>query len=797
MRTTRNLPGVLVLALAIGSVVVTTGAAASPQIAGLQQKHPLKPAQVGALLINELRCAACHGSQADQAPPKASHLAMPAAPSLESVGERVSPSFLKRFILNPGKADPGTAMPSVLHDLPATKRQAVADDITAFLISLSDTPWKAQAIAPKDAESGKALYHRVGCVACHNPRSHGGKPSTLPGSVSLSHVAAKYSLPSLSKFLFEPHKVRPGGRMPDMRLKPQEAVLIASYLITSTNDANGPTPEKHGRPTKPDEASIARGRTAFANQGCISCHPLASLNADAPRKLAPRWSKLNPTRGCLDPKTTSTPRYDLDPDQADAIRAAIKAGDEEAEKPTQLAMTLTAFNCIACHSRDDYGGPGKERNDYFTTDEPNLGDHGRIPPTLTLLGAKLKTLWLQKVLYDGEAVRPHMHTRMPQFGEANIGHLPKLFKSLDKLPPSTTKPLDPSEPGRNDRRTYRDAGSKLLGDQGLNCITCHNFNGLKSPGFKGMDLMTTFDRLEPAWFDAFLRSPLTMRPGIIMPNYWPEGKAVRTDILQGNTEQQIRALWYTLSLGRSAPTPRGIRREGTKLLVTDAARLYRGRSRVAGYRGIAVGLPGGLNYAFNAENGSLTALWRGEFVSVNWGGQGAGNFDPAARATQLAQDVGFYRLPSEQAPWPLRPVMTKEQPVNPDPLYPRNRGYQFLGYSLNDAGPTLRYRSGDVEITDRSVATKKDGDVVMQRTLTFKAPKAETVWLRALTGLIESDGQSHRVGKTTITLPKNPIIGRSITRAMSGKGLGGKELLLQLKLPAGESSLEVTYDIQP
>ena len=65
----------------------------------------------------------------------------------------------------------------------------------------------------------------------------------------------------------------------------------------------------------------------------------------------------------------------------------------------------------------------------------------------------------------------------------------------------------------------------------------------------------------------------------------------------------------------------------------------------------------------------------------------------------------FYRLAKPDAPWPLRPVMTKENPVNPDPLYPRNRGYQFGGYQLDKDGvPTFLYRTGAVTVADTAHA---------------------------------------------------------------------------------------------
>ena len=107
---------------------------------------------------------------------------------------------------------------------------------------------------------------------------------------------------------------------------------------------------------------------------------------------------------------------------------------------------------------------------------------------------------------------------------------------------------------------------------------------------------------------------------------------------------------------------------------------------MAGFRGLAVGFPGGLNYAFNLENGSLSAIWKGEYLTANWRSQGAGDFNPSERPIQLAQDVAFLRPKDSGLKWPLKPVMTKENPVNPDPLYPKNLGYAFRGYALGKMG---------------------------------------------------------------------------------------------------------------
>lgn len=308
---------------------------------------------------------------------------------------------------------------------------------------------------------------------------------------------------------------------------------------------------------------------------------------------------------------------------------------------------------------------------------------------------------------------------------------------------------------------------------------------------KGLDIMTSSQRLQPAWFDQFLRNPAKFRPGIIMPSYWPDNKAVQNEILGGNADEQIRALWNEFTLGRSARDPSGLRAEDPELVVTDQTRTYRGRSEVAGYRGIAIGFPGGMNYAFNAHNGALTALWTGKFVSVGWRGQGSGNFIPKAPVIPLPQDVAF--LTDLPETWPLRPIRTKEAPVNPDPTYPSQHGYFFQGYSIGENGvPTLRYRCGEVAIEDTSIASVQTS--TLGRTLRFTSNKATTVYFRVLSGIIET------VSDNTFKIPKLQLqLGKSSARFSNILRDAGenKELILKLDLPSGTSTLSLDYVLQP
>jgi len=400
------------------------------------------------------------------------------------------------------------------------------------------------------------------------------------------------------------------------------------------------------------------------------------------------------------------------------------------------------------------------------------------------VGVKLKPEWLRKVLFDAETVRPYMHTRMPQFGEENLQYLPMLLEKVDRL-----QEVEFREPKRDNRRKYREGGHLLVGDKGLNCVACHNFNGKLSLGLKGLDLLTSFERLQPSWFAHFMRDPQKFRPGIVMPNYWPGGEAVRKDVLEGNSDKQLLALWHYFSLGRSARDPSGIRREGASLKVSDRTRVYRGRSRIAGYRGIAVGFPDGINYAFNAQNGTLSALWSGEFVNVSWGGQGAGNFNPRVRPVELAQDVAFYRLGKDDAPWPLRPVMDKDNPVNPDPLYPRNLGYQFKGYQLDEEGvPTFMYQTGDVAVEDKANGVVVNRLSRLERRLRFGAPKVETVYLRTLTGKVRQlTPKQFATDAVKMWVPQGAAL-------LRGEG-DTRELILKLKLPKGKSEVKIHYEL--
>jgi mono/diheme cytochrome c family protein len=787
-------------------VFLTTTSVAVAGDPALPGHHPLTQAQAGSLLISELRCAACHaGVEQGSVPEKT-------APDLAEVGTRVSPEYLQRFLLSPTEAHPGTTMPDLIAARPVSERQKIAEALTHFLVAQSKAAIPSEPSGPTDPLLGKELFHSIGCIACHGPRSSlSGTEQNLnrndedeqegesedpvliarmkikPNIISLEHVAAKYNVNSLSRFLFQPLRVRSSGRMPDMKLTPAESLAIASYLV-----------ENQAQPTKdlvPDPTLIEVGKKHFQSLNCAACHALPGFNVAA--KIG-SLKTADLTRGCLSKKTDSTngysPRFDLEIHQVSAITAAVREESIDDSDQLVLAKTLTAFRCIACHVRDDFGGVHASHDPFFKGSELNLGDDGRIPPPLTLMGAKLQPIWMKKVLFDGESVRPYMATRMPQYGPTNLQSLPGLFRRLDVLPGSEMmipNPESNNERERQQEKRIREAGRELLGDKGANCVACHQFNGKAAKVNQGIELLTSHERLQPQWFDRYLRNPGAFRPRTVMPTAWPDGVSAFHSILDGDTDRQIEAIWYYLSLGTSAADPPGVRAVSTKLEVGDHAVIHRGRSRVAGFRGIAVGLPEKLSYAFNAETGTLSAIWLGDFIGVNWSGQGSGDFNPASEPIALPQDVSFVALEEENSPWPQLPAMTKEVPANPNPLYPKNVGYQFRGYYLDESSiPTFQYRCGTIAIEDRSIAIGNNSQLNLKRVLRFDSPTSQIIWFRALVGDIhrESD-QVFRSGRLRLTIPSTGTRLRSLPNEQ--KQL---ELLLRIQIPEGKSTMELQYE---
>ncbi|MCA9070639.1 MAG: hypothetical protein KDA84_17030, partial [Planctomycetaceae bacterium] len=713
----------------------------------------------GRVLIDRFRCEACH-DRFD----KTASLTPNQAPDLLQSLRGINPSYIERFIADPHQVKLGTSMPQMMGGLSDTDRHSAAKAIAHYLHSLTHQPTKPLSIESLNVERGRELYHSVGCVACHAPRDPSEKEMLKNSSIPLGRLKEKYSLSGLTAFLKNPHLARPSGRMPSLELTHWEALDIAGYLLNFSKESPTTTPAMQA------EIELAvKGKQQFQELGCVRCH---SINRErtSPDQLA--FAKMDPLRGCLSNSPGKWPRYQFTDSQRKAIQAAIRQHAPKATTEQQITNHLARLNCFACHQRNGIGGVSAEREEYYQTTNLNLGPQGRIPPALTGVGAKLESKALRDVLVNGHSVRPYMKTRMPQFGAENTISLVSRLEQIDQLPPMEFETF-------RDEKLIRNAGWELAGTGGLNCIACHTFQMKPAKTMPAIDLTLMGTRLNKRWFYHYLLNPQRFHPGTVMPSFWPDGKSMRKDVLQGNAKLQIEALWQYLLEGRQARTPRGLIVEPIELVATDEAVMLRRSYPSIGKRGIGVGYPHEVNLAYDAEQMRLGMIWKGKFADPGgvWRGQGHGTVRPLGN--DLLRFSDGPELESVQSSW------TTEQGRLPH--------HQFLGYVLDDKQrPTFRYKFHDVKVEDnfREIKPQAMSSSGLRRTITFAGqPSSSDFHFRAAVGkTVKPIGSDAFLVDDKLMLKiKSDRPGKVIEAAT------GKKLVIPLDLSRGKSQLVLEY----
>ncbi|MCH2200928.1 MAG: cytochrome c [Fuerstiella sp.] len=704
----------------------------------------------GRLLLNELSCTACHATDDAGLIPKR-------GPRLDGAGNRLNHDWIARFLSNPQQAKHGSTMPAMLNGLPAEMQEQTVRSLVAFLGSLTEPfpvikgtgrrPVPGEFWRQGDVANGRLLYHRIGCVACHAPdenyetvvtkptplddllsqldpqelREAGLLSATRPvESVPLGDPGKKYSRQSLTHFLLDPHRVRPGGRMPDFQLSVMEAADIAAWLLreqspdfrfSSNADIRVPS-------------IVNQGRQLFSELRCSSCHTVDSLDSPLPATALSDLD-LKSRRQCIDSHGRGVPLFLLDGLQLAAIRAAIEDSRKEhvaAKASDQLHLTMLTMNCLACHERDKYGGVGRNRKAYFETyKNVDIGDEGRLPPPLTGVGHKLKSSWMERVLHGKGSLRSHLSIRMPVFVGAQINALPALLAATDNDGPEPTE-----QDVFGDRTDLAEAGRLLLD---VGCVQCHSLRGETLPGVVGTDLEGVAERVHPQWFREFLLNPGRLKPRTRMPSFFPQGRSQNLAVLDGNPDRQIAAMWmYLKGIGNHTLPPKlqQARSKQFELKPADRPLLLRTFMDRVGTYAIAVGFPQGIHVAYDAEQIRPALAWRGQFLDAQgtWFNRFAPPANPlGADLIDLPDGVSLAFLKSLDDAWPLQ-----DSEIG-------NAEYRFLGYRLDSGGiPVFRYHIGQIEVEDRIVP----GHQELIRSLHIKdhAPtkRVSPLWFRSHQG---------------------------------------------------------------
>ena len=543
-----------------------------------------------------------------------------------------------------------------------------------------------------------------------------------------------------------------------------------------------PTPS----PDKPtftlDPGLVDKGRQLFATIGCASCH---SMTIDGKPILSELVSKpladVVPKSGCLaETVAGKAPRFGLTTTHRAALELAIQSQTELESAAETVHRTLATLNCYSCHRRGQLGGVEPGRDESFQSRQKEMGDEGRLPPTLTGVGDKLRQDWLRHVLHNSATDRKeYMVTRMPKFGPGNVEPLVSLFESVDQTPISMPK-AEFSEP---DYRV-KAAGRHMVGGQALSCIKCHDFGPYPSTGVRAISLTTMNQRLRADWFYRYVLDPQAYRRGTRMPAPWPFGQTTVRDVLNADVNLQVQAVWMYLSDREKAAVPVGLVREPIELKPLSEPIIYRNFIEGAGTRAIGVGYPGGVNLAFDANSLRLAMIWHGSFIdaSRHWTGRGQGFEAP------LGDDI--LRLP-EGIPFLVLDTPDREFPSG----LGRDVGFKFLGYRLDQEQlPIFRYSLPGLTVDDRSVPVKgKEKYPLLKRSLKIEGTAdSSQLWYRAAAvDKIESIGNGrYRIDGTWIMEVGRTGSDEPRIRSSAGK----QELLIPVRLNNGQCEITLIYN---
>jgi len=622
----------------------------------------------GYLLLAELNCTACHIA------PKAwqERLAPKQGPMLSGVGSRLDADQLWLFVRSPQYRKKGTQMPGMF-----AGEEGDAAKVEALVEYLSSLKQDMPKMPAGDGAHGKELYHKIGCVACHEPGTD-FRPTKVPAEMEVEKpgnasvpiaFADVYDVNSLALFLKNPLAHRPSGRMPDLRLTDQEAADIAAYLHV------GRQQEKATERTalKIPKQGIAKGRETFQAMGCTSCH---ESEVQLGGRSHPSLASLDSAKGCLSTKQpTGIPRFDLNDLQKRAIKLAL-AAIQKGEAPQLTAAQkidwqMSRLNCYACHDRNGKGGPEDPRAQYFTSNDAtaeSLGELAHMPPNLDNTGRKLTRGWLEKILFgEGGSVRPYMNIRMPNFGKAQTEMLLDLLPEADKR----VKPveIDVSGLGKHHRA---EVGRKLIGMTGLACVGCHGLKDRKSLGPPVAKLTNTVERLQPEYFKELLLNPQVTQPGTMMPPMFMGRKAA---------DKEVESIWTYLKELDGQPLPDGlISTEDFELKPGKTGKpiVFRSFIEGAGSHAIAVGFPEGVHAVFDSVQVRWAVIWKGKFLDAmsNW---------------------------QSREMLPIKPLGTDVKEL-PEATGTR----EFTGYRLsNDGVPTMLYTLDGQSVEDTLRPVKK------------------------------------------------------------------------------------------
>ncbi len=474
----------------------------------------------GKKLFIKLGCPGCHLADGYSNQGKV-------APSLLRIGSKVDPSWLYRWIKRPKDYLPATRMPEFgfnEKDLLGT---------TAYLLNVSDKGYTLnEKFEGGDEEKGKKLFESVGCQACHTLNGKGEKHAP-----DLSNIGNKVSADWLVTWVGAPHSYNPKSKMPDLRLKKEQASDIAAYLIQFGEKATIPGLEAKLK----DPAIIKHGENVVRRRGCFACHDIKGMETEG--RIAPElssfgrkmivelefgdthipntwesWAKTKlrkPSSFRTERVLDKMPNFHLSEDDINALTVLLK-GFNGSKIPIKYRKTLsekekiletgrriiTKYNCRGCHNVEGEGG---EIQKY-------LKAKTQYPPPLEMgdyhVGERLKSSWLYSFLRSPTPVRTWIKVKMPTFAftDKEVRDLTAYFEALS--------PVNSYEA---EVHLLKDT---VIAQKGAAMVTYMDCGRCHDDGQKGIEFSLASQRLRQNWIPKWLKDTRALIPWTPMPSHW-------------------------------------------------------------------------------------------------------------------------------------------------------------------------------------------------------------------------------------------------------------------------------------
>jgi mono/diheme cytochrome c family protein len=598
---------------------------------------PRIPSRDPRLLVDSLRCSACHAGMAEHATLK--------APDLNFANDITDEAILGQLTAYSADA----AEESTPRQMPEFRFTAdEASSISAYLRSVarpaSNRSLKAVKFEDKDADPGQKLLLTTGCVVCHEVPGYEVTELSTSNAYfgpSLKQLSQKRTAGWVMEWLKSPESLNPNHRMPVFVLTDAERRQLTAALFA---DKSAPKDEPE-TPSSSSDEQLAEGRKLIVAANCVSCHSIPGIELVADKLARPSVSKSDPPElRCIATSTAvqtkesgwRIPHYQLSEQQRNDIVEWLRPvqSDLNPAKGFSLGELLLHRNgCVACHDRDLSQGISRHASRIESLRDDLRGQsQALIPPPLTAAGDRMKDEVLEAAIAGEPSVRrlPWLLVRMPKFRHSpdERSAITQFLIGSDRIPDVAdtirAELFEHFNPYHTPLASPENllTGNHLIGAAGFNCISCHKAGPFEprnvAMGTRGSDIMLMGSRLRPRYFLRWMQNPIRVVPGIEMP-------ALRKPVpglLDDSLPQQIAMMWKALMDPRFSPPTVVSRYEqfvnvapGEKpKIIRDVFTIGEDKDRIGVARAFAVGLENRHNLLIDLDTMHLRQWTIGEFA---------------------------------------------------------------------------------------------------------------------------------------------------------------------------------------